>query len=161
MPTNSSTNVTAAYDGLCSEPLQYATTSSICQAEFFNILTSSNCTLDPEGNVLVIRNEEARAILLINALTTIGASDMCRRKAIPFICLYLFELCGESGVAISPTSSQCEEIRDMTCQQEWMHIERLGIKPPDCTIFPPMASFCPARNNSYSSNGTATMRGAV
>ena len=75
----------------------------------------------------MIRNYEARAILLINALTTIGASDVCRRKAIPFICLYLFELCGGSGVAISPTSSQYKEIRDRLASRSGCILKYLGL----------------------------------
>ena len=41
----------------CSEPLRYTTTSDVCLMELANILTSSNCPLDPEGNILVLKNE--------------------------------------------------------------------------------------------------------
>ena len=36
--------------------------------------------------------------------------SVLERKAVPFVCRYLFELCGESRVAIQPTSSQCEQL---------------------------------------------------
>ena len=91
---------------------------------------------------------------LINGLTFIKASDECRSKAIPLLCLYLFGLCGESGIFIQPTRGECEEVRDETCQQEWNIVEALDVDLPDCTMLPREASFCPAISGSNSTNGT-------
>ena len=135
-------NRTPSGNSLCSAPLLYDSTSRTCQTEFSNILTASNCSLDSEGSIFVTNNEEAVAMQLINGLETIGASVECRRKAVPFLCLQLFGLCGELEISIQPTSSQCEEIRDVTCQQEWMIIESFGIPLPDCGSLPPEASSC-------------------
>ena len=104
--------------------------------------------------MLIVKNEEATASLLINELKSAGASAECISKAVPFFCLYLFGLCGLSGVSIQPTSSQCEEIRDGQCQQQWMLLQRLGSDLPDCASFPAEASFCPALNDSHTSSGT-------
>ena len=112
--------------------------------------------------MLVVRNEEARATQLINELISIGASVECRRKAIPFVCQHLFGLCGGLGVFIQPTSSQCEEIREVICQQEWGSIEKLSMVQ-DCAMFPAETSSCPALNESHSTNETVlrSMLGAV
>ena len=127
----------------------------MCQLELANILTSSNCSPDPDGNIFVGRNEEEFAPQLINGLDFIGASAECKRKAVPFLCLHLFGLCVESGVSIQPTAGQCEEIRDIICQEEWGIIEQLDIDLPDCEMFPTETSSCIERNNNHSTNGTA------
>ena len=104
----------------------------------------------------MIQNEENTATQLINGLTSLGASAECLSKAVPFLCLHLFGLCGVSGVTIQPTSSQCEDIRDTACHQEWMFVDKLDIGLPDCEIFPTESLSCPVMNESLSTNGTAT-----
>ena len=111
---------------------------------------------DPEGYILVIQNEENKAPQQINGLTSLGASAECLRKAGPFLCLHIFGLCGVPGATIQPTSRQCEEIRDTTCRQEWMFIDKLDIGLPDCEIFPAESLSCPAVDESHSTNGTAS-----
>ena len=100
----------------------------------------------------MVRNEEATAAQLIDGLVFIGASDECIRRAVPFLCLHLFGLCGRSGISIQPTISQCEEVRDTLCHQQWMFVGTLGIDLPDCAIFPANVSSCPALNDSLSTN---------
>ena len=104
----------------------------------------------------MLRNEEDTATQLINGLTSLGASAECLSKAVPFLCLHLFGLCGASGVAIQPTSNQCKEIRDTACHQQWMFVDKLDIGLPDCEIFPAESLSCPARNETLSTNGTVT-----
>ena len=131
-------------------------TSGVCITEFSKILASSNCPPDPEGNVFVVRNEEATALQVINELKSVGTSTECINKAVPFFCLYLFGLCGWSGISIHPTSRQCEEIKDTLCQQQWMHVQRLGIDIPDCAMLPVEISSCPAGlSQILPKNGTA------
>ena len=102
----------------------------------------------------MVRNQEAEATNLINGLTTIGASEECKGKVIPLLCLHLFGLCGESGVPIHPTRSECEEIRDETCQMVWNILLALDIDLPDCDLLPSESSSCPTLNDSASTNGT-------
>ena len=152
MSSNTSTNTE------CSAPLQYAATSGICLTEFIWIYIGKSITLAaPEGNITVLRIEEITVARLINGLAIVGASDECRSKAVPFFCQHLFGLCVVSGVSILPTSSQCEEIRDTICQQEWVKIKGLNIDVPDCAMFPPETLFCPVLNDSLSSNGRDTL----
>ena len=114
----------------------------------------------------MVKNEEATAAQLIGGLKSIGASDECIRRAVPFLCLHLFGLCGGLGVSIQPTISQCEEVRDTLCQEEWMFVETLGIDLPDCGMFPANVSSCPALNDSLPTNamvsrmmsGTSSMK---
>ena len=100
----------------------------------------------------MVKNEEVTATQLINGLKSIGASDECIRRAVPFLCLHLLGLCSGSGVSIQPTISQCEEVRDTLCQEEWMFVGTLGIDLPDCAMFPANVSSCPALNDSLSTN---------
>ena len=154
MTSEKTTNTSGNRD--CSEPLRYATTSDVCLMELANILTSSNCPLDPEGNILVLKNEETTASQLMFGLKTLGASEECIGKVVPFVCQYLFGLCDGSGVSIQPRSGQCEDIRDTICQAVWKVVEGFGFDLPDCAILPPTASSCPALNDSNSTNGVDT-----
>ena len=152
--TSGRSNASAGNSDVCSAPLRYATASGICLTELANILVSSKCLPDPEGYLLVMQNEEDTATQLINGLTTLGASAECISKAIPFLCQHLFGLCDGSGVSIWPTSSQCEEIRDTSCRQQWTIVEKHNIGLPDCGIFPAEPLSCPALNESHSTDGT-------
>ena len=139
---------------MCQAPLQYNTTTDICLLEFSHIFASSDCPFDPKESVLVIRNDEFKATQIVNQLNSIGANAECRGKAVPFLCLHLFGLCVESGVSIQPTAGQCEEIRDITCQEEWGII---ASDLPDCVTFPSAStSSCTTINNIYTTNGTIT-----
>ena len=93
----------------------------------------------------MMRNEEDTATQLIDGLTSLGASAECIRKAIPFLGQHLFGLCDGSGVSIWPTSSQCEEIRDISCRQQWIFVEKRIIGLPDCGIFPAELLSCPTQ----------------
>ena len=113
--------------------------------------------------MFVVRNEEATSTQLINELISIGASVECRRKVIPFVCQHLFGMCGELEVFIQPNSSQCEEIREVICQQEWRIIEKICMDLQDCTMFPAGTLSCPGLKESPSRNKTLlkSMLGAV
>ena len=139
---------------LSTAPFHY--NQSCFLTEFSNILSSSYCLPGPEGYISVLRNEEATATQLINGLTSLGASAECLSKAVPFLCLHLFGLCDVSAVAIQSTSSQGKEIRDTTCPQQWMFLDKLDIGLPDCEIFPVKSLSCPAMNETLSTNGTVT-----
>lgn len=127
---------------ICSEPLQYDVADGICIAELSHILEFSNCPPDPKGKVFVLRNEEATARQLIGVLNLLGASTECKKKLVPFMCLNLFGLCGWSGVSILPTTSQCEQIRDVICQDVWQISLQLGVALPDCELFSSEPVFC-------------------
>ena len=155
MSTSTSTNVSSSSeDSACSSPLQYPAAGGVCSTEFADLLISADCAFDRKGTVLVVKNEEAMVMQLVNGLTTLQSSNECKSKAIPLICLHLFGLCGESGVPIRPTRSECEEVRDETCQREWNIVKALDFDLPDCAILPDEASFCSALNDSGSTNGT-------
>ena len=132
-------------------------TNSVCLDILVGTLQSMDCDIDPEGGVLVQRNQESTANRLVSGLRLIKPSPECQRVALPFFCLYLFGLCDKSsGVSIYPTIGQCEEIRDVICPTEWATLLRIGYNLPDCKIFPMESPSCPVLNGSGSgspSNG--------
>ena len=103
-----------------------------------------------ERDVFVIRNKDSTAKSLIGGLDLLGASAECREEVVPFLCLHLFGLCSGSGVLIQPTSTQCQQIRDMACRNEWMVALSLDIDLPDCDMFPSESPSCDGtgRNNT-------------
>ena len=82
--TSGRSNASVGNSDVCSAPLRYTTARDICLTELASILIASNCPPDPEGYLLVMRNEEVAATQLINGLTFLGASAECISKAIPF-----------------------------------------------------------------------------
>ena len=142
---------------LCSAPLEYSISNGICQMELEDILISSNCSSDLGAGILVERNEEAMAMQLITGLISIGPSAECLAKAVPFLCHFLFGLCGEPGLPILPTICQCEEVRDTLCPQQWAFLIQLGVNVPDCSLFPMNTSTCGALNTSLLTDGTTML----
>ena len=145
---------------LSTTPVHYH--QSICLPDISNILRSSHFSPGPEGYISVLRNEEDTATKLINGLTSLCASAECLSKAVPFLSAS-FWVCDVSGVAIQSTSSQCKEIRDTTCPQQWVFLDKLDIGLPDCEILPAETLSCPTMNETLSTNGTviASMLGKL
>ena len=70
----------------------------------------------------------------------IQPSDECRRRVVPFLCLYTFGLCDENSTDYRPKTTDCSDIRDNVCKSEWQKankaLESFGIPSlPDCSIF--------------------------
>ena len=66
------------------------------------------------------------------------ASVECTSAAIPFLCLYVYNLCSTSdGVTLLPSSEECLYVKTVACRQEW--IEASNLLPnllPDCDNLP-------------------------
>ena len=127
----------------CPNAVQYYTSNGTCHKELVHALVSSNCLFDPDF-IKVSQNEENSVKLLLDG---IHASDRCKERLIPFLCVHLFGLHNDLGDCILPTSSHCEEIKDSICQEEWKSALLLGIELPDCELFPSKAFLCPAAIN--------------
>ena len=85
----------------------------------------------------MLRDEETRASQLLPLLNFLNPSAACSEAVVPFLCVFLFGLCDSSGVSIQPTSTQCEQIRDVLCPDEWMVASQFDdVELPDCNSFP-------------------------
>ena len=81
--------------------------------------------MDQEAN-------ENTAQLIKNGLTVIGASQTCISYLIPFMCLYLFPLCGANATV---SREQCLLISTDVCKDEWqmaLSIPTLKDQIPNC-----------------------------
>ena len=66
------------------------------------------------------------------------ASD-CSLVAVPFICQYLFPLCGADNTSLlRPSREDCTNISEYTCRPEWLLAKELGYGYllPNCSELP-------------------------
>ena len=68
-----------------------------------------------EGDVDLEANENT-AQLIKNGLTVLGASQTCISHLVPFMCLYLFPLCGAN---VTVSREQCLLLTTDVCTNEW------------------------------------------
>ena len=85
----------------------------------------------------------------------IRPSDECRRRVVPFLCLYQFGLCDENGLDYRPKAAECSDIRDTICETEWQQANSLlasiGMPTlPDCSTFSDDGLVCSSNNCEYS-----------
>ena len=57
----------------------------------------------------------------------IKPSDKCRDAVVPFLCLYMFGLCGKNSTTYHPTAADCFNIRDYICEDEWKQAADLAV----------------------------------
>ena len=78
-------------------------------------------------------------------------SDECRRRFVPFFCLYTFGLCDKNGADYRPTAAECSDIRDNVCESEWQEANSLlksfSMPPlPHCSTFSDDGLVCSSDN---------------
>ena len=81
----------------------------------------------------------------------IRPSDECRRRVVPFLCLYTFGICDEYGVDYRPEAAECSDIRDNVCESEWQEansaLVSFGMPTlPDCSTFSDDGLVCSSEN---------------
>ncbi len=81
---------------------------------------------------------ESNARALIASLPVLRPSQECEEAIVPFLCLYLFRLCGMNGSLHQPSSQQCSDVSGNICASEWQTAETLVARErlPDCTSLP-------------------------
>ena len=84
--------------------------------------------------------KEKTARIIKTSLSALGASQTCISQLVPFMCLYLFPLCGTNATAVS--REQCIQISTDVCEEQWqmaLEIPTLKDQIPNCGNFPSMA----------------------
>ncbi len=114
---------------------------------YLNILNSSSCALNqtpilvPDRNEVIVRS-------VIDMLYRVNPSPECLQEMLPFVCLNWLGLCGDEDLVL-PTTSQCEDIQDRTCDREWKQMAATGVLLPDCDDFNEENNVvCPSNNNT-------------
>ena len=92
------------------------------------------------SNVNVQESESAilQLLRLKNSL-----SSKCQVAILPFICLYLFPLCGENHTEYLPSFGECNSISNDICKVEWQMAQQLlSNSLPNCAALPYVTSAC-------------------
>ena len=83
----------------------------------------------------------------------IDPSEECRKRVVPFLCLYTFGLCGKNNDDYKPTAAECASIKDGVCRSEWSQandlLSALGQSLPDCNSFDADGLSCSSDNCKY------------
>ncbi len=80
---------------------------------------------------------ESNARALIASLPLLQPSQECEEAVVPFLCLYLFRLCGMNGSIHQPSSQQCSDVSANICASEWQTAALIGRESlPDCISLP-------------------------
>ena len=84
--------------------------------------------------------KEKTARIMKTGLSVFGASQTCISQLVPFMCLYLFPLCGTNATAVS--REQCIQISTDVCKDQWqlaLGVPTLKDYIPNCGSLPSMA----------------------
>ncbi len=116
-------------------------------------LKLKGCLPGPDGSIDVLSDEEEQATEYMSQINLIGVNAACKKDVIPFLCLFLFGLCGGYNSFIHPTVETCERVRDVSCREEWKIAKKLGAHYlPECKFFPDHVSNCFDQHNNISVN---------
>ena len=112
-------------------------TGKVCREELHSL--NRFCYLgmnDSDADYILVettsRMEDAeQALLYVNLI----AAPQCSSEVKSFLCLYLFGLCDKTtGVSYQPSVSQCRNLRDDVCMEEWRTATDFGLSLPDCDV---------------------------
>ena len=95
--------------------------------------------------------EDGIETLLFSLEFLIRPSDECRKRVVPFLCLYTFGICDENSVDYRPKATECSDIRDNVCESEWQEansaLVSFGMPTlPDCSTFSDDGLVCSSDN---------------
>ena len=131
-PTNetSSTSDSGQVTKLCEKY-----TENICHEELLSLtlcyLGDVDESKDPMVKTTSHLEDAEQALLYVNLIAT----PQCSAEVKPFLCLYFFGLCDPvTGVSYPPSISQCKNLRDNVCMEEWNAAVNFGLALPDCDV---------------------------
>ena len=118
-------------------------TKSVCRQALNQIQTNNclSCEQRDENYIAISANvdqedNENIAQVITAGFSLLGASQTCVSSAIPFMCLYLFPLCGANTTV---SRQQCIDISTVLCKDEWqraLSIPSIKDQIPKCESLP-------------------------
>ena len=110
-------------------------TGTICQKE---LLSLTKCYLGDASNNdylnVVTTSQLGDASQALSSVDLIATPE-CVAEVRPFLCLYFFGVCDvATGLTYQPSVSQCKNLRDNICMQEWAIATSFGMDLPDCDV---------------------------
>ena len=85
--------------------------------------------------MVVTDKHQDEAQFILSLIDDLPRSECTTNPQIrPFVCLYYFGLCDmDTRVSYRPCASQCKNIRDNICKDEWITLANLGfVRLPNC-----------------------------
>ena len=120
----------------------YMNNESVCYS-FLLQYKSCNSAVNGSNDVFISSNvnvQESENIASELKILQNLLSPQCRAVSLPFICLYLFPLCGENGTVYLPSSEQCNSISTDICKGEWVMAQEVISSLPNCALLPNVSS---------------------
>ena len=144
MQVNVSNGRTATSNNSCSQLSNYS--GEVCRKDLTSLQVCFSGVPSPLGIPSGVDQQEGEtnAMDLVTGLSFLNPSQQCREALMPFICLFIFNLCDSSNTLHTILRQDCLDIRDDLCASEWSQaIAILGAEVlPVCEDFPDIMDDC-------------------
>ncbi len=142
---NVDSNETLRKESTCAVPVTY--TGRVCQEELQSLrgCYMGNDDIVNTDYLAVATDAHIKDAELALSYLQLGlATSECEVEVVPFLCLYFFGLCDVTTEnSYQPSASQCRNLRDRVCKQEWTTAVNFGLELPDCDVdFPAEGVSC-------------------
>ena len=88
------------------------------------------------------------AELFIGGLPGFMPSAACTEAVVPFMCLFIFQLCDSDGQVYQPTMEECEEVTEGVCENVFEDLRMAAAligredQLPQCELLPETSLNC-------------------
>ena len=106
----------------CSQVSEYS--GEVCRDELASLqMCFSGVTSPPPAlnipSTIDQQTGESDATSLVDGLPLLNPSQQCSEAIMPFLCLFIFNLCDSNNTLYTILRQDCLDIRDNVCAREW------------------------------------------
>ena len=114
----------------CAKVTAYS--GGICRDELLSLQTCfSDVTSPPPAET-----DENDIMSLVNGLSLFRPSQQCREAILPFLCIFIFNLCDNNNTLHTILREDCLHIRDDVCAEVWQIAVDYQVPLPVCENLP-------------------------
>ena len=96
----------------------------------------------------VAPDQQIAEFILSNLFNITSSSQQCSDTAIPFFCKAAYRTCNFSRFDLFPTVTECLQLQNNTCKNQWKVIETIAPNLACCNIYDPNST-CPDQFDKF------------